>query len=249
MLKELFIVNKTGTLVYHNSYTPDKIKRDPVLLSAFITAIEGFSNETFDSEFKGMEFDNQTVFVVFKEVYFIGIFSYDELSAAAFYLLNSIADKFNSSYKPQDYEFKALDLDGDLDPIFNQIVKRKVTTPKLLLALLLVVLGALCFYIFEAIGKNSNIILWFYLWVFLEAGVGVFNGWLMPQRWIAFVVGFIYAFIPSGIIFFSGIRDSFFLADYSAFLFMVAWVLSAYGFERRHINVGITSRIPFVSRI
>lgn len=251
MLKELFVVAESGTIVYYKNYIDNKIEEfhDPTLISAFITAIQGFSNETFHSRFKGMELENQTLFVIFNQAYFIGVFSYDELEAGAFRLLNKIAIEFNSKYSEDDYFGRQIDLTEELKEVINSTTINKFKPYNILVAFFLIILATLLYFpIFNQIKMDLNAD--FYVWVVFLLLASIICSRLVPQRWIALITACIFSFIPTFFIFFVvKSNERFVFADYSAAIVILPWLIGAYIFERRYVHTGIIPKIPIISSI
>lgn len=249
MLMEIFVVSEAGIPVYHKNFTKTKIDREPTLISAFITATQGFSQETFNSRFKRMEFDAQSVYLIFNKVYIIGIFSYDELSAAAFRLLNIINAKFNEKYTEQDYLVNNLDLDDLVIPIVESSTIIKYSPQLFGLSFIVILISSLLYYpITSAFGSNE--LVGFYSWVSIVLLGSIICGRIVSQRWVAIIVSFFYTFLPSFIVLFSSqLQDKFVFSDYTAFFVMIPWTLTAYSFERKYIHNTITPKIPVLWKL
>ena len=251
MLKELFVVSEAGTIIDYQNYrtNDDTAHKDPVLISAFITAVQGFSRETFNSRFKGMELEDQTIFVVFDQVYFIGVFSYDELEPAAFRLLHKLADFFNAHYGEKDYEGVELDLQEEFAPVLRTTTITKFKRRNLLLAgIIIVAMTLLYFPIFSMI--QQGLTTRFYTWIASLFVGSVICGRLVPQRWIATLASLLAGLLPSFLVLFEiKASDSLVLSDYTYALVFIPWIVSSFLTDRKYINTTITPRIPIISRI
>ena len=247
MLKELFIVSEYGTIITYENYSNDtpSDRKDPALISAFITAIQGFSRENFDSRFKGMELETETIFIVFDKVYTIGVFSSDELEVAAFKALNSISEYFNSNFSEQDYDGRELVLTTELQSVLDVVSRHKIKRHKLVISVLLIVIGTLFYFPSQLLNINST--LQYYSWAAVLVGLSIISGQLTPQRWVGIFLGFLVAGLPSLLVFVEYSSNQFMLSDYTYVMVWFPWTISSYITDRKYINTVPIPSIPIIS--
>ena len=243
MLKELYFVTDSGVLLSHYINDKDVIPKEVHLLSAFITAIQGFSAETFHSQLKGMEMENETIFVHYNQIYTIGVFTNDEPDRASFRLLRKLNDAFIKEYSEQLEMSEILSCEEVVKPVIvvNSIVKLSRRS-FLTIFILTVILSALMWFIPLFDPREGNYVPYFAIWI-----TGLFGGYLVPQRWWAVILSFLLAFFPSMITLFK--HSVFFYADYLAVIYILPWLVIALFRDTQKISSVPIPKIPFLSSI